>query len=204
MVEPVETGLVVRCPGKVLDMSVSSNLAPSQAVRWTKALEEAAFLDGAVRAVEPVVRNAFGTGARGEVLRGDWLGHALHPVLTDVTLGVWTSATLLDLVGGREARGAAQTLVAAGLATAGPTAWTGWAQWVEAGPRDQRVGLVHAVTVATSIGAYGASWLARRRGDHAKGVALGLAGAAVAGVGGYLGSHLLATRHVATHDPAFD
>lgn len=175
-----------------------------QVVRWTRALEEATALDGPVRAVEPVVRTAFGTGTRGEVLRGDWLGHALHPVLTDLTLGSWTSATILDLVGGRGAREAAQTLVAAGLATAGPTAWTGWAQWVEADQRDKRVGLVHAVTVGASIGVYGASWFARRRGEHAKGVLLGVAGAAIASAGGYLGSHLLATRHVATHDPAYD
>ncbi len=70
-------------------------------VRWTRNLEDTAALDGAVRALEPLVDAAFATGRRGEVLRGDWLGHAVHPVLTDVVLGTWTSATILDLVGGR-------------------------------------------------------------------------------------------------------
>ncbi|MDP8927642.1 MAG: hypothetical protein M3O70_03450, partial [Actinomycetota bacterium] len=30
------------------------------------------------------------------VLRGRWLGHPLHPVLTDVPIGLWTSAVVLD------------------------------------------------------------------------------------------------------------
>jgi len=178
--------------------------APSWLVDGTLALEEARVLDGPVHAIEPVIRNAFGTGARGAVLRGDWLGHALHPVVTDLTLGVWTSATLLDLLGGTEARRSAQLLVGAGLVTAGPTAWTGWAQWVESGPREKRVGLVHAVTNGAAIGAYAASWVSRRRGRHGRGVGWALAGAAVSSVGGYLGGHLVTTRRVATHDPGYD
>ncbi len=172
-------------------------------VDWTLRLEEADALDGAVRAVEPLVRTAFGTGARGALLRGDWLGHALHPVLTDAVLGSWTSATLLDLVGGEEAAPAARTLVGAGLLAVGPTAWTGWAQWCESGPRERRVGLVHAVLNGVAIGAYTASWVARGRGRHRAGVGLALAGAAVAGVGGYLGGHLAVARDVGTSDPAF-
>ena len=118
----------------------------------------------------------------------------------DVDLGV----TVLDLVGGADARRSAQLLVGTGLLTAGPTAWTGWAQWVESGEREKRVGLVHAVTNGVAIGAYAASWVSRRRGDHARGVGWALAGAALSSVGGYLGSHLVTTRKVATHDPAFD
>lgn len=185
-------------------MQSSTPGAPPWLVGGTLALEEASALDGPVRAVEPVVRKAFGTGARGAALRGDWLGHALHPVVTDVTLGVWTSATVLDLVGGKGARRSAQLLVGTGLVTAGPTAWTGWAQWVEAGRREKRVGLVHAVTNGAAIGAYGASWVARRRGRHGRGVGWALAGAALSSVGGYLGGHLVSTRQVATHDPGYD
>lgn len=36
-------------------------------------------------------------------LNGTWLGHPLHPALTDLTLGSWTASTLLDLAdGGRD------------------------------------------------------------------------------------------------------
>src|SRR5215218_7303889 len=91
-------------------------------VRWTLRLEEATALDGPVRALERPIRAAFASGARGEVLRGDWLGHAVHPVLTDLVLGTWTSATLLDALGGVQARPAAQRLVGLGLLAVGPTA----------------------------------------------------------------------------------
>src|SRR5205823_9085777 len=33
-----------------------------------------------------------------DLLSGTWLGHPLHPPLTDVVVGAWTSALLLDLV----------------------------------------------------------------------------------------------------------
>jgi uncharacterized membrane protein len=176
---------------------------PPGIVRWTLRLEEASALDRPVQALEPLVATVFGSEPQGSVLRGEWLGHALHPLLTDVTLGTWTSASLLDLVGGAGSRAAAQRLVAVGLLAAGPTAWSGWAEWSAAGSREKRVGLVHAVTNAVAIGVYAASWSARRRGRHGKGVGLALAGAAVSGVGGYLGGHLAAARKVGSRHPAF-
>ena len=175
---------------------------PPTIVRWTRRLEETAALDRPVQTIEPAIRTVFGSGTRGAVLRGEWLGHAVHPLLTDVVLGTWTSASVLDLVGGPESSASAQRLVAAGLLAAGPTAWTGWAEWSEAGPREKRVGLVHAVTNAVAIGAYAASWFARRGGRHTRGVGLALAGAAVSGVGGYLGGHLALARKVGSHHPA--
>ena len=183
---------------------MTNHRRPSPLVRWTLRLEETAALDAPVQALEPLVRTAFGSGARGSALRGDWLGHALHPILTDVVLGTWTSATVLDLVGGRDSAAAAQRLIGTGLLAVGPTAWTGWAEWSEAGPRDKRVGLVHAVTNAVAIGTYTASWIARARGHHSTGARLALAGASVSGVAAYLGGHLAAARKVGTHDPAYD
>jgi hypothetical protein len=172
-------------------------------VSWTRRIEETAALDRPVQALEPSVRALFGTGSRAQVLRGEWLGHAVHPLLTDVTLGAWTSASLLDLVGGRDSSAAAQRLIGAGLLAAGPTAWTGWAEWSAAGSRDKRVGLVHAVTNAVAINLYAASWFARRRGRHGAGVRRALAGAVVSGAGGYLGGHLAAARKVGSRHPAF-
>ncbi len=175
----------------------------SRLVSWTRTLEDTAALDGVVRIVEPLVETAFASGTRGEVLRGDWLGHALHPMLTDVVLGTWGSATILDLIGGRDSRGAAQRLLGVSLLAAGPTAWAGWAEWAASADRDKRVGVVHAATNAVAVGIFASSWLARRRGDHAAGVRRSLTGAAVASVGGYLGGHLAAARKVGSHDPAY-
>jgi Predicted membrane protein (DUF2231) len=172
-------------------------------VRATLRLENAESIDPLVQALEPTIKSVFGSGRRGRLLRGDWLGHAIHPVLTDFTLGTWTSASLLDAFGGPEESGAAQRLIGSGLLAAAPTAWTGWAEWAAAGPRDKRVGLVHAGVNGLTIGIYAASWVARRRGRHATGARLALGGAAVSGIGAYLGGHLAAARKVATHHPAY-
>lgn len=176
---------------------------PPALVRWTLRLEEAAALDRPVRLVEPKITAAFGTGTRASVLRGDWLGHALHPMLTDVVIGSWTSASVLDLLGGPRWSAPARTLIGTGLLSAGPTLWTGWAEWSAIGAREKRVGLVHAVTNGVAVGVYAASYVARRRGRHRTGARLSLAGAAVAGVGAFLGGHLAAARKVSSHDPAF-
>lgn len=176
---------------------------PSKLVDWTLRLENATVLDKPVSLIEPEIRALFGSGTRGSLLRGDWLGHAVHPVLTDLVLGTWTSASVLDVFGGRESASSARKLVGAGLLIVGPTAWTGWAQWSESELRDKRVGLVHAATNGVAAAMYAGSWLARRRGRNDSGVALALAGAAVSGVGGYLGGHLAAARDVSTRHPAY-
>lgn len=172
-------------------------------VELTRRLEEASGLDPVVDAVAPVVTKLFGSGEWGALLRGEWLGHAVHPIATDVVVGTWLSASVLDLVGGRAARPAAQRLVATGLLAAGPTAWTGWAEWTQAGQRERRVGLVHAVASGTAIAAYAGSWRARHRGRHASGAGLALVGSAIMGASAYLGGHLAIARDVGTRHEAF-
>ena len=177
---------------------------PPPAVAWTQKLEGASALDPVVSLVRPLVGKLVADPARRDLLRGAWLGHAVHPPLTDVTLGFFTSAVTLDLVGGKAARPAARRLIALGLLAVGPTAWTGWAEWSTLEQRDQRVGVVHAVTNGAAAAGFFASWRARRRGEHLRGTALALASSGLAAAGGYLGGHLVAARKVASHDPAFD
>jgi uncharacterized membrane protein len=186
------------------EAGMNAVVQPPNIVRWTLRLEGATALDRPVRSLEPVVERWFGGGTRGSVLRGEWLGHAVHPLLTDVVLGTWTSASVLDLVGGRHSSSSAQRLIGIGLVAVGPTAWTGWAEWSALGPRDKRVGLVHAVVNGAAIGMYAASWMARLRGRQSKGVRLALAGMTLTGLGGYLGGHLTEARKVASHHPAYD
>src|ERR671936_1490157 len=66
-----------------------------------------------------------------DLLSGTWLGHPLHPPLTDVVIGAWTSALLLDLFGGKQGEQSADRLVAAGVVAAVPTASAGLSDWAE-------------------------------------------------------------------------
>lgn len=174
-------------------------------VRITQRLEGARVLDPAVRALSPVAGALIGSEDRRRLLQGDWLGHAIHPLLTDLPLGLWTSASVLDLVGGKDSRPAAQRLVGLGVLSAAPTAITGWAEWASIPRRpERRVGVVHAVGNAAAVVGYAASWQARRRGEHGRGRNLALGATIVAAAAGYLGAHLNEVREVASEHPAFE
>jgi uncharacterized membrane protein len=177
---------------------------PPATVTWIQRLEGTAALDPVIRAVRPLTDVLVADPARRDALRGAWLGHALHPVLSDVPVGLWTSATVLDLIGGRDARAAAQRLTGLGILAAGPTAITGWAEWNGIEQRDQRVGIVHAVANVAAVGLFATSWRARRADRHLRGVVLGLAASSALGLGGFLGGHLVAARNVGSHHPAFE
>lgn len=158
----------------------------------TGKLEQAKALDPAVEAVTGVVDKVLPRGPVKDALHGRWLGHQLHPLLVAVPIGMFSSASLLDLTGGEEGRDAARRLVGAGVLVVAPTALSGWADWSELGAfhRPRRVGLVHAAgNVATAL-LYGASWVARVRGNDRAGRNLALAGMLGLSVGGYLGGHL--------------
>ncbi len=115
-------------------------------------------------------------------------------MLTDVVIGAWTSSFLLDLLGRRDSRRAARLLVGLGVLAALPTVASGAADWIGLGPEEQRVGVVHAAVNTTATALYAGSWLARRSGHHARGVRLGVAGAAVATVGAGFGGYLVYRR----------
>lgn len=151
-------------------------------------IENAGPLDPVVKAVRSVVNKALGPQAVRDALHGVWLGHPLHPMLTDVPIGAWTSAAVLDLIPGSDS--AASALIATGLAGAAPTAVAGWADWSQLHPQQQRVGIVHAAANITAVALYGASLVARRRGHRLRGKLLAYAGFGIVSAGGYLGGHL--------------
>ena len=170
-------------------------------------LQSTAILDAPGQAIGRKIRGLLGPGALKDGLSGTWNGHALHPLLTDVVIGSWVSAALLDVLGGDDDGTAAQRLIAVGLAAYGPTALSGVNDWADSEPADdrvRRVGLVHASTNAVAAGLYTASLVARRRGDHGRGRLLGFAGGAVLGVGGYLGGHMSFALGVGPNQTAFD
>jgi nitrite reductase/ring-hydroxylating ferredoxin subunit len=164
-------------------------------------IENGKPLDPVVKAVRSVVSAALRPTALRDALHGVWLGHPLHPVLTDVPIGAWSAAALLDVVPGTGV--GASTLIATGCAAAVPTAVTGWADWSQLHPPQQRVGLVHAAANVAGLSLYVASLAARARGRHARGKVLGFAGLGAVLAGGYLGGHL-AFRQAAGANHAAD
>jgi nitrite reductase/ring-hydroxylating ferredoxin subunit/uncharacterized membrane protein len=167
-------------------------------------LEQLAALDRVVDAAAGRVAAAVERAGLKGVLSGSWLGHPLHPLLTDLPIGSWTSAMLLDIVGGKRAQPAADLLVATGIVTALPTAAAGLSDWSELGRPEQRVGVVHAAANVVGLGLYCGSFAARRRGRRARGVILGFAAATALTAGGYLGGHLSYRRGAGVNRNAFD
>jgi nitrite reductase/ring-hydroxylating ferredoxin subunit/uncharacterized membrane protein len=169
-------------------------------------VEQAGSLDGVADRVHELVTRAIRNGALKDALSGTWLGHPAHPMFTDLPIGFWTSAFVLDFIGGRRARDASELLVGLGVLSALPTAATGAADWSDTWGASRRVGFVHAAANSSAVLLYAWSWSARRRNRHARGVALGVLGATAATIGGFLGGHLLSRRGVgvdhAAHDPA--
>jgi nitrite reductase/ring-hydroxylating ferredoxin subunit len=150
-------------------------------------VERTSRLDGVIDLYRRAVRRLVPPGPVADALHGTWLGHPLHPALTDVPIGAWLSAAVLDAVG-EEA--AATTMVGVGLAAAVPTAVTGYNDWAAAGREQERLGFLHGLVNATAAVSYTASLVARLRGRHATGRAFGGLGLATAMVGAYLGGHL--------------
>jgi nitrite reductase/ring-hydroxylating ferredoxin subunit/uncharacterized membrane protein len=131
-----------------------------------------------------------------DLLHGVPFGQPAHPALVRLPIGCWTSAVLLDWLGGRgrgrgrEAERASATLIAAGVATALPAAASGLADWSALHTHQQRVGLVHAIAQTAATLLFAGSLLARATGRRGSGTALAAGGLATASVGGYLGGYL--------------
>ncbi|MDO8107857.1 hypothetical protein Q6348_11690 [Isoptericola sp. b441] len=173
------------------------------AVRLIRRLEEDERLERLASALGPLADLVSSPPSRRSMLLGAPTGHAAHPFLTDLPLGAWTSASILDLVGGRQARPAARTLIGVGVLAAVPASVTGLAEWTHTDPASGRVGALHAAGNTVALALFGASWLARGHGHHRRGVVLALAGGGLAAAAGFLGGHLAAARNVTSRDEEF-
>jgi nitrite reductase/ring-hydroxylating ferredoxin subunit len=156
--------------------------------RLLDSLERSTALDGVVQALGASVRRVIRPGAPADALHGVWLGHPLHPALTDIPIGAWAGAAALDLMPGQ--RRAATAMIGVGLAAAVPSMATGASDWSETGREQQRVGLLHAAANVAAVALYSGSLVARVRGADRTGRVLGGLGLAMVGLAGYVGGHL--------------
>ena len=138
-----------------------------------------------------------------DLLSGTWYGDPLHPPLTDVVIGSWTSAVALDWLAGRHAQPAADRLIGLGILAAVPTAAAGLSDWSDVTGPARRVGVVHAAGNVLGLSLFTLSWLARKRGHRIRGRFLALMGIGVASAAGYLGGHLSFQRGIGVNQTAF-
>ncbi|HEY0069322.1 MAG TPA: Rieske 2Fe-2S domain-containing protein [Chloroflexia bacterium] len=148
------------------------------------------WLDDISDKVQPLINDTFSSG--GEVgklakdfLNGVWLGHPLHPVITDVPVGAWTITQLLDLISlfrGDDAGldEAADISLGAGIVAALGAAVTGLVDWSDVGGSHRRMGMAHALINVGGLTLNVASLALRAGGKKHRGLARSLS------AGGYL------------------
>lgn len=135
-----------------------------------------------------------GQGVR-DFLHGTWLGHPLHPAISDLPIGAWSTAALFDVIdsftGEETYAEAADLAVKVGVVTAVGVATAGLCDWhkIGEGPA-RRAGALHALFNSGALLCYIASWVQRRGGHRPAGVATGLAGLALVLAGAWLGGHM--------------
>jgi nitrite reductase/ring-hydroxylating ferredoxin subunit/uncharacterized membrane protein len=138
--------------------------------------------DGAMRRLGPAERPVR------DFLHGTWLGHPLHPAITDVPVGSWTAALVLDAAGARRGADAA---VGVGITGAAAAAGAGLADWSYTSNGTRRVGVAHASLNTLALALYSLSLAQRLRGRRASGVTFSLAGYLTVLVSAYLGGTLV-------------
>ncbi len=164
------------------------------------AIESQERLDGLAEKLQSAVRRAFEAAGPAQrtlknLLHGTWLGHPLHVVITDIPVGAWTAALVMDLLddGSRRSRHAtgADAAVAVGIAGAVMAAAPGLADWHHTSGAARRSGLVHGLLNTAALALYTGSLPMRRSGRRTGGKALSGLGYAVVLAAAYIGGHLV-------------
>jgi len=164
--------------------------------QWTEPIEE-----GLQKAVAHTFAAGGEAGQKAEdFLHGTWLGHPLHPVLTDVPVGAWTLAVVLDAadaIQGNNCRAAAaDAAVAAGVIGAVGAAVTGLTDWHQTDERPRRIGLVHGLLNITATTLFATSWALRHRKSREAARVCSWLGYAIACGSAYLGGSLVYSEKI--------
>lgn len=142
------------------------------------------------------------------ILHGTWFGHPLHPTITDIPLGSWTSTLLFDMLWLASERpdmaSAADITLVIGLLGSGAAAVTGFTDWSETDATDRRVGLAHGLlnagVMTTNLLSYGL----RRAGKRRSAIALASLGYAVSLFSAYLGGELSFAKGIGVNHVAWE
>jgi nitrite reductase/ring-hydroxylating ferredoxin subunit/uncharacterized membrane protein len=178
-------------------------------VAWVDELGWVATLNDWLTAVLGPFRERHQDNLILELLHGGrWVGHPLHPALSDLPIGLWTGAMVLDATDrsppGRPGIDAVGMLSAAGILAAGATALTGLTDWTVSNEQDRRVGLFHGLLNTVALGLQCAALGTRMAGHRGTARALGAASLTVTAAAGYLGGHLVFTKGMMVSRVAWD
>lgn len=143
-----------------------------------------------------------------DLLNGTWLGHALHPVFTDIPIGAWSGTMLLDLAWLSDesegtARGADITM-ALGVMGASAAAVTGVTDWSDLDGTDRRVGLMHGLLNGSILLTNVGSLVLRLTGRRRAGIALSTAGYLATLFSAYLGGELSFAKGIGVNHNAWE
>jgi nitrite reductase/ring-hydroxylating ferredoxin subunit/uncharacterized membrane protein len=169
-------------------------------IRLVDRLAAARGLDAVAGAVRDVTQRVLRQGTVKDVLHGVWLGHPLHPVLAQLTVGCFTGAAVLDVSGDR-GEGAA-LLIRWGMLSTLPAAAAGVADYSDAHEEQQRIGVVHAATNTASLLCYGMSLGLRSAGRRRGGLLAGMLGFTLVSLSAALGGDLAFRRAVGANHAA--
>jgi nitrite reductase/ring-hydroxylating ferredoxin subunit/uncharacterized membrane protein len=93
-----------------------------------------------------------------DLLNGVWLGHPLHPAITDVPIGAYVVALVLDLSGQRAAATAA---IGVGIVFMLLAALAGYADYIDLEGKTQRFGTIHSSLMLIALVFYLVSFVMR-------------------------------------------
>lgn len=206
---------------------MSSKVIPAQEQSWTEtppknpplrhligqAVERQTWLDKIAGPLQSWILKLYGQPGEPnrkikDFLNGTWLGHGLHPVLTDVPLGAWSSTMVLDvawLSSGNEgiAQGSDISLTLGILGAAG-AAVTGLTDWSDLDGTDRRVGIMHGLLNSGVLLTNIVSLILRLTGKRRAGIFLSTAGYAVSLFSAYLGGELVFAKGIGVNHTAWE
>lgn len=147
------------------------------------------------------------------LLNGTWLGHPLHPAITDVPITAWITTAVFDLLWlispvtfAWAARGAEVTVLLGLLAALGAIV-TGLTDWSDTYGAERRVGLNHALFNAIATILYLVSFVLRlvqAPGDSILAAIIGFVGLASVLYAAYLGGDMVFTKGTGVNHTAWE
>lgn len=147
------------------------------------------------------------------LLHGTWLGHPLHPAITDVPVGAWLLAAVFDIVwlvsphaNAWAARGA-ELLVLVGIVGALGAAVTGMADWSDTYGAERSIGLYHGGLNALALVLYVVSAVLRLMtgtGESTPAAIVGFVGLGLVLTAAYLGGEMVFDKGTGVNHTAWE